>query len=180
MNLTDNDTKPYKRALGTCFPSFEIMAQRLGLDPEIFVKNTMLVNLFMFCHEIGHAEMLYSQLGENESPYVSQVPIRSKEKLFYNLKRWRGVWEALKEAQSRSIYRLLLGNLVFIYDIYRLNQIMNRVTHEEYRSMPMEQYADEFAADFIRRNWEVLGMDKVTGISEPPTLNVEPLFYRKD
>lgn len=139
-------------------------AEMIGIDFEEIKRNPQILALFIFLHEIGHARdyilnYLKGLRGNDEySPAKSWNENTEQEqgKLYI---------PNCNPAQARAMYES--GELKVYFDQYRDYYQQHSINSPEelleanervYRNLPKEKYADQFAADFIKKHRDIIKM----------------------
>jgi len=139
-------------------------AALLGISFEELLKNPEILGKFIFLHEIGHAQdyLANFQNGEkakndpNFDPVSENLDKRKEEMVTLPVPGENpvGVKKMYKE-----------GRLTSYFEKYKEYYLSKGITSPEdlvkkhelaYRNLPSEKYADQFAADVLKKYWSIL------------------------
>lgn len=149
-----NDDEFYKTSMTTRRESIRLMSKALGIRPE--EMTVQLLKVFILAHEFGHAD----DLNRN---YLKTMGVDSGSKASLKARR--------EQMQTLFVPGLSPGALSDLFQKQPLNKLIKKYPQLanmpperavqrqdiEYRALPCERVADDFAAAFIRENWEKLG-----------------------
>lgn len=156
-------------------------AEMLGITFEKLKASPNILKLFIFLHEIGHAQDYitnyfndpksesdpeYNPAAENRAqrdrematlPIPNTNPVQARQYLD------RGILGPHFERNKTYFEKL---------DISTVEDLLT--THEKaYRELPSERYADTFAANVLRKNWGRLKLDQPLDEAAPAIATVE-------
>jgi hypothetical protein len=151
--LTSSGQKRIEKLFSSRRRSVEICAQLLGLEIEQITPE--LLNLFIIAHELGHAvDFWKNYLSSNVNPKSAYEEWRDHYDLNLDTLPVRGMSPA--DLTARLSSEIDLDGLIQQHpEIGRLNvRSANDVLalqEEAYRALPHERFADNLAADFLKR-----------------------------
>jgi hypothetical protein len=160
----DKDDQKYQKLIQDRKSSVEMCANMLGISPEDIVKNPRILKLFIFLHELGHG---HDYLNQFQKKMLSDKSFDPVEK-----------WNERSEKELRSLPVPTFdppmvikyqedGKLEKYYqdngEYYRsigINSPEELIIFQDkaYRNLPKENYADNFAKDFLLKYWEKLNL----------------------
>jgi len=146
-------------------------ADMLGIDFEELKQNPKLLKLFVFLHEVGHAqdyimhyrndprngtEPDYDPVSENQKKRdaeMASLPVPGANPV--------RVRKMLEEGTLGPYFQKYKAH----YETRGIDTIDQLVAAQEeaYRSLPSEHYPDMFAARVLRNHWEEFGFGKKSG-----------------
>lgn len=148
--------------------TLKLIALKIGVDITVLQKNQELLATFFLAHEFGHAKHYQELLSEGHpNPTQKWRDNRAEE-----FKRFTYPGKRVSDLRHMHKKGLLEAEFVkyqsyfFERGVYTIDQLFDRA-ETEYREMPQEEYADEFAARLMKRHWKELGIDQLTGIKSP-------------
>jgi hypothetical protein len=143
-------------------------AKDLEVDYSLLQQNPELLGLFIFLHEIGHAHEYINEYANNPEfldkgidPSKENENVREKEMMSLPVPNANPV--RVKQMYTR-------GELTQYFDLYRqyylekgISSAEELVTAQErsYKDLPTEKYADQFAAQVLKKHWQQLGLGSI-------------------
>lgn len=134
-------------------------AEKIGIDFETMKQNPDILKLFIFLHEIGHAEdyiVNYLKSGRNEDPVEANLAQRKKEIGTLPI-------PGINPVQAKQMYdRQELQQYFLKYQQYYSGlgisspEELLKAHEVAYHELPSESYADDFAANVLRKHWQTL------------------------
>lgn len=163
MDMEKNDEK-YQELIRSRKSSVETNAKMLGISPEDIVNNPRILKLFIFLHELGHAHEYINQFQKKMMTDKSFNPITQwderSEKELMTLPVPGSTPPFILEMQKNN-------ELPGYYEKYReyyqnlgINSPEELIIAQDkaYRKLSRENYADNFARDFLLKYWEKLNL----------------------
>lgn len=148
--------------------SAKAAAELLGIDEKKL--SAELLSLFIIAHEFGHADdFIRNYLND---PNLSQTEALNAWDMHYDMNLLALPVQGLSPAELHDLikqgktFEELLAYYPEIMDYKYFGQIHNlddlvRFQETEYRQMPYESQADQFAANFLLNNAEKLGIEEL-------------------
>lgn len=153
----------------------EIMANKLGVAFENI--DAKILNLLIFLHEVGHGKDYISNYRGNAAYSSREDADNEWHKHFeHQLKSLpvpgldpTDLRLMLKELGGWQAFKAHYTNLNSVFNKYNIQneEDLLRVQEVEYRNLPHESYADDFASKVLKEHWGTIGL-------EPSLLNNFP------
>lgn len=152
-NLDEGDLKGFDNIL-------KMLALKLGVDPQDVMHDEKLVATFVLAHEMGHAHDFYNNYLRRDPYDDSSIELRDLV---------RAICDSAQEREREYMALPFPGQLDMPKDVKRhvfRNRLIamgidsddkediNVATGKQYRMMPAEAYADNFAAAYVLRHYD--------------------------
>jgi hypothetical protein len=153
-------TKHYEHLLKDRELSARAAAEMIGIDFSVIQQHPEVLSMFIFLHEVGHADDYIKNYLNNpniDDPVVVNLETKKNE---VNSLPIPGVSSADAKKLENS------GKLAEYYQKFRLfyeakgifsPEELLKINEIAYRKLPSESYADNFAAQTLRAHWNDLG-----------------------
>lgn len=157
ITVYPGDREHNTQLLTTRKESVKIVAKMLGVPPERITPE--LLGTFIFLHEVGHSkDYTENYLHASSDPASAWEKRRAAEMATLPLPGGDPAQMQLLR-QSGELKQRLEANPGILEKFYSIDELI--AAHERaYRALPSEKYADEFAADILKRHMKDGFLDK--------------------
>jgi hypothetical protein len=148
------------------------IAKRIGVEPEILQKNPEMLQTFIFLHELGHAydfvkNYLHNPMAADKNFNPTQAMMQqSKHEMATMLIPGLSPSQVLR-LQEQGRFDLVehynKHKLFFWAKGIRSPEKLFEVMQVNYRNLPKEQFADNFAVQILHKQWQKLKFGKIVG-----------------
>ena len=132
--------------------SIEIISELIGVKPDQLTSKTL--KIFIFLHELGHAQEFISYVQQLESHAKASEKWKARYAAEIETLPVPGMNPAIlrQKIEAGELPKIVSGSSdPRIHDSISAEEIM-AIQDEAYRHLPKEAYADNLAAEIIRKN----------------------------
>ncbi len=133
-------------------------ARMIGIPFQVIEKNPKILSYFIFLHELGHGyDYVTNAQGIHSSKAAEEYRAKSKSQMDTLPLRGYNPAYAKQFYDSGGLTKYFNENSAYFKGkgIHSPEALLNE-NERAYRNLPKESYADQFAANFMRKNWKKL------------------------
>jgi len=158
-------SKHYEQLLRDRELSARDAARLLGIDFSVLQQNPQILSMFILLHEIGHAHDYLVNYQSSTNPSIKNNPINAnieqRNKEMASLPIPDATPVTAREMWNKGELNTYYATYQEYYRLQGINTAEELLKkHEEsYRRLPSESYADNFAAQVLRKHWNTIRLD---------------------